>query len=340
MESPLGNLPGGTFRRNFRIQVKSCQCLLELSQEWVAWFLSCQKDKHLLTLGPLHLQLSRLEILSSTCWQSRRLKAHQRSDVLVAKSCPSLAIPQTVARQAALTMAFPGRKTGVGCHSLLQGIFLTRDQTLVSCIAGRFYTVWATRLVLSPLNSVQFSCSVISLALCDPMDWNTPGFPVITNSQALLKLMSIELVMPFNHLVLCCHLLLLFSIFPSIRVFSNESVFPSGGQNIGAWALASVLPVSIQDSFPLGLTGLIFLLSKGLKSLLQHHSSKASILQCSAFFEIQLSHPYMTIEKAIALAIQTYVSKVINMLSKLVIAFLPRSKHLLISWLQHHLQWF
>ena len=133
------------------------------------------------------------------------------------------------------------------------------------------------------------------------MDCSTPGFPVDTNSRSLLKLMSIELVMPLNHLILCHPLLLLPSVFPSIRVFSNESFFTSGGQSIGASASASILPMNIQDWFPLGLTGWISLLSKGLSSLLQHRSLKASILQCSASFMVQLSHPYMTTGKTIAL---------------------------------------
>ena len=107
---------------------------------------------------------------------------------------------------------------------------------------------------------------------------------------------------------------------------------------MGASTSVSVLPMNIQDLFPLGLTGLISLLSNGLKSLLQHHSPNASILWHLAFFMVQLSYPYMTTEKIIALTIQTFVGKVmsllVNMLSRFVIAFLPRSKHLLISWLQ------
>ena len=114
--------------------------------------------------------------------------------------------------------------------------------------------------------------------------------------------------------------------------------FTSGGQSIGVSASASVLPMNIQDWFPLGWTGLISLHSNGLSSLLQHHSSKTSILRHSAFFIVQLSHPYMTIGKTTALTRQTFVGKVMSlifdMLSRLVIAFLPKSKHLLISWLQ------
>ena len=115
-------------------------------------------------------------------------------------------------------------------------------------------------------------------------------------------------------------------------------LFDSSGQSIGASISASVLPMNIQDWFPLGLTGFICLQSKGLLYLLQHHSSKALILQCSAFFMVQLSCAYMTTGKIIALTIWTFVSKVMslifNMLSRFVIAFLLRSKCLLISWLQ------
>ena len=255
----------------------------------------------------------------------------------------------------------------------------------------------------------------------------------ITNSSSLLKLMSIESVMPSNHLILCRPLLLLPSIFPSLRVFSHAAaaakslqlcptlcnprdgsppgssvpgilqarilewvaislsnawkckvkvkslsrarllatpwtaayqasplmgfsrqkywsgvplpspLFPwAGGQSIGASASASVLPMNIQDWFPLGLDWLDLLAVQGtLKSLLQHHSSKVSILWHSAFFIVYLSHTYMTTGKTIALTRRTFVSKVMsllfNMLSRLVITFLPGSKRLLISWLQSHL---
>ena len=117
--------------------------------------------------------------------------------------------------------------------------------------------------------------------------------------------------------------------FPASGSFPVSRLFTSGGQSMGASASATVLPMNMQGWFPLGLTGLISL-QRTLKSFLQHHTSKASILQCSAFFMVQLSHPYMTTGKTIALTIWTFVSKVIsllfNMLSKFVIAFLPRSK--------------
>ena len=116
----------------------------------------------------------------------------------------------------------------------------------------------------------------------------------ITSSWSLLKLMSIESVMPSNHLVFC-HLLLLASIFPRIRVFSNQLGLLPCGHSIGVSVSASVLPMNIQDWFLLGLTGLISLQSKGLSRVFSKtHSSKASILWCSVFLIIQLSHPYMT----------------------------------------------
>ena len=126
--------------------------------------------------------------------------------------------------------------------------------------------------------------------------------------------------------------------FPTSGSFQMSQLFTSGGQSTGVSASTSVLPMNIQDWFPLGRTGWISLQSKGLSSLLQHHSSKVSILQCSAFFIVQLSHPHMTTGKTIALTRQTFVGKVMsllfNMLSRLIIAFLLRSKYLLISWLQ------
>ena len=129
----------------------------------------------------------------------------------------------------------------------------------------------------------------------------------LTHSWSLLKLMSIESVMPPSHLILCCPLLLLLSIFPSIRVFTNESVLASGGQSIRVLASASVLQeYSGLHSFRMDWLDL-FAVQGTLKSLLQHHNLKASILRCSAFFIVQFSHLYMTTGKIIALTRQTCV---------------------------------
>ena len=150
--------------------------------------------------------------------------------------------------------------------------------------------------------------------------------------------MSIELVMPSNHLFLC-HPLLLPSIFPSIRVFSNESVFHIRWPKYWSFSFSICLSNEYSGLISFRIDWFDLLAVQGtLKSLLQYHSSKASSLQRSAFFTVQLSHPYMTTGKTIALTRQNFVGKVmsllLNMLSRLVITFLPRSKHLLISWLQ------
>ena len=161
----------------------------------------------------------------------------------------------------------------------------------------------------------------------------------ITNSCSLLKLMSIESVMPSSHLILCHPLLLLPPIPPRIRVFSSESNLHMRLPKYWSFSFS----ISPSNEHP-GLISfrmdwLDFLAAQGtLKSLLQHHHLKASILWCSAFFTVQLSHPDMTTGKTIALTRRTFVDKVmsllLNMLSRLVITFLPRSKRLLISWLQ------
>ena len=149
--------------------------------------------------------------------------------------------------------------------------------------------------------------------------------------------MSIESAMPSNHLIFCRPLLLLPSIFPSIRVFSSESVLHIRRPKYCGFSISPSNDYSGLISFRIEWFDLLAVQGT-LKSLLQHHSSKASILWCSAFFIVQLSHPYMTTGKTIALSRWTFVGKVmsllLNMLSRLVIAFLPRNKHLLISWLQ------
>ena len=173
--------------------------------------------------------------------------------------------------------------------------------------------------------TVQFSLK-FCLTLCDPMDCTSQASLSFTISQTLLKLMSIELVVPSNHLILCRPLLLLPSIFPSFSLFQ--------------WVISSQQVVKVLEFQQLSFQWIFRLISfrnnwfgllvvQGtLKSLLQHHNSK-----CSDFFTVQLSHLYMTTGKTVALTIWTFVSKVIfllfNMLSKFVIAFLPRGKGLL-----------
>ena len=187
----------------------------------------------------------------------------------------------------------------------------------------------------------QFS-SVIQLCptLCDPWTAAHQASLSITNSRSLLKLMSIESVMLSNHLILCRPLLLPPSILPNIRVFSNESVLRIRWPKY--WSFSFNISPSNEYSglISFRMDWLDLLAVQGtLKSLLQHHGSKASILQHSAFFMVQLSHPYMTTAaaagKTISLTRQTFVGTVMsllfNMLSKLVIILLSRSQHLLIS---------
>ena len=175
------------------------------------------------------------------------------------------------------------------------------------------------------------------------MDCSLPGFPVQHQLPEFTKLKSIESMMPSSHLILCRPLLLLSPIPPGLRVFSNESTLPMRWPKYWSFSFS----ISPSNEHP-GLISfrmdwLDLLVVQGtLKRLLQHHSSKASILQHSAFFTVQLSHPYMTTGKAIALTRQTCVDKVMsllfNTLSRLVITFPPRSKRLLNSCCNHHLQ--
>ena len=175
--------------------------------------------------------------------------------------------------------------------------------------------------------------------LCDPWTVGCQASMSIMNSLSLLKLMSTESVMPSNHLILCCPLLLPPSIFPSIRIFSKESVLCIRWPKYWSFSFNISLSNEYSGLISFRMDWLDLLALQGtLKSLLQHYSSKASILWCSAFSMVQLSHPYMTTGKTIALTRWTFDGKVmsllLNMLSRLVIAFLPRSKRILISWLR------
>ena len=161
----------------------------------------------------------------------------------------------------------------------------------------------------------------------------------ITNSWSSLRLTSIESVIPSSHLILCHPLLFLPRIPPSLRVFQNESTLRMRWLKYWSFSFSIIPSKEHPGLISFRMDWLDLLAAHGtLKSLVQHHSSKASIIWCSAFFTVQLSHPYMATGKTIALTRRTFVGKVmsllLNMLSRLVITFLPRSKRLLISWLQ------
>ena len=206
-----------------------------------------------------------------------------------------------------------------GGKCLFSGPLVVRTDPTTECMCAQWHS------------SVQL-LSRVRLTCCDPSTAQQASLS-ITNSQSLLKPMSIESVMPSNHLILCRPLLLPPSIFPSIRVFSNESALPIRWPK--CWSFSFNISPSNEHpgliSFRMDWLDLL-VVQGTLKSLLQHHSSKASILRCSTFFIVQLSHPYMTTGKTIALTRWTFVNKImslfLNMLSRLVITFLPRSKRL------------
>ena len=224
-------------------------------------------------------------------------------------------------------MWFPRQECGVGLPFPSPGDLPDSGIEAVSPATGRWLLFHCSvqSLVSSSLQPHELQPSQASLS--------------ITNSQSLLKLISIESVRPSSHLILCHPLLLLPSSFPSIRVFSHESVLPIRWPKYWSFSF-SISPCNEYSGLISFRSDWLDLLAvqETLQSLLQHHSSKASILRHSAFFIVQLSHAYMTTGKTIALTGWTLVGKIMsllfNMLSRLVLAFLPMSKHLLISWLQ------
>ena len=230
-------------------------------------------------------------------------------------------VPESPSELLPLNWTYPSKEVG---HSPL--LFL------------EFVDPW---LFISNFTQVQFS-SVQSLScvrlFATPLTVACQASLSITNSRSLLKLMSAQSVMSFNHFILCCPLLLP-SIFPSIRVFSKESVLCIRGPKY--WSFSFNISPSNEYSglISFRIDWFALLAVQGtLKSLLQHFTSKASVLWHSAFFMVQLSHPYVTAGKTRPLTIWTFVSKVMSllfrMLSRLVTTYLPRSKHFLISWLQ------
>ena len=189
-----------------------------------------------------------------------------------------------VAHQAPLPMSFPEKNTGVNCHFLLQGIFPTQGSTL-----GLLELLYCRLILYPPFSSAQFSSVAQSCpTLCDPMDCSTQASLSITNSQSLLKLMSIKSVMPSNHLIFCCPLLL-----PPSTASGSFQMSVLRIRRPRYWGF-TISPSTVHArliSFRMDWLDLLAVQGT-LKSLLQHHSSKASILWCSAFFIVQLSHPY------------------------------------------------
>ena len=214
------------------------------------------------------------------------------------------------------------------------------------CLFFRFWFGWIIWVPHQELNKTFNACSfdicVVVQLLSHVQFFSTPWTAAcqaslsFAISWSLLKLMSIESVMPSNHLFLCCPLLSCLQSFSASRCFLISWLFASGGLSIG---LSASVSVEYSGLIFFRIDWLDLLAVQGtLKSLLQHHSSKASILWHSAFFMIQLSHPYMVTGKTVALTIGTFVGKklslLFNMVCRFVIAFFPRSKYLSISWLQ------
>ena len=225
--------------------------------------------------------------------------------------------PWILAVQAHLSREFSRKNTGVGCHFLLQGIFLIQGSN--PCLLH-----WQFSSVQS-LSRVQLFATPWTAARQSSL--------AVTNSRSLLKLMSVKWVMPSNHLILCHPHRLPPPIFPSMRVFSNESVLLIRWPKYWSFSFSISLSNEYSELISFRMDWLdLFAVQGTLKSLLQHHSSKASILWHSAFFMVQLSHTYVITGKTITLTRWTFVRKVMsllfNMLSRLAIAFLPRSKPL------------
>ena len=232
---------------------------------------------------------------------------------------------------------FSGLTSSMSCHPFIHTRPLTDSwwchRLLASVLWSHFILTWIPALLW--LHLYKSSVQLLSCIQLFAVPWTAArqASPSITNSWSLLKLMFTESVMPSNHLILYSPLLLQPSIFPSIRVFSSDSVLRIRWPRTKYWTFSFSISPSNKYSglISFRVDWLDLLAVQGiLKSLLQHHSSKASNLQCSTFFIVQLLHPYVTTGKTIALTRWTFVGKVMsllfNMLSRLVITFLPRSK--------------
>ena len=317
----------------------------QILYHWVNW------EAPSLSSHPLYCEAFSLPLRFSLSWQSQRCAPWLPGS-------PSFQERRLRCSRGNLNLGQAGELRGNSYHPMisLKGVG-PRCSELPWCLP-----VWVCWFHYYPL---QYTLKAAYKALFASVTWNVVACTQITNAQFIsvvsnslwprgpqdarlpcpsptpwaYSLTSIELVMPSNHLILCHPLLLLPSIFPSIRVFSNESVLPIRWPKYWSFSF-SICPSNECSGLISFRIDWLYLLAvqETLKNLLQCHSSKASVLQCSAFFMVQLSHPYMTIGKTIALTRQTFAGKVMsllfNMLSSLVIAFLPRNKHLLISWLQ------
>ena len=223
----------------------------------------------------------------------------------LAQSCPSLCNPMDLHSLPGSSGVFQARTLEWVAIPFSRRSSWHSDWTQVSCIAGRFFTAWATREALT----LWFSLAVT------PWTAACQASLSITSSQSLLKLMSIESVMPSNHLILCRPLLLPPSNIPSIRVFSNESVLCIRWPKFWSFSFSISPSNEYSGLISFRMDWLHLIVQGTLETFLQHHGLKASVLLCSAFFIVQISHPHMTTGKTIALTRRTFVGKVMSLLS-------------------------
>ena len=254
------------------------------------------------------MRTGRLSSEESPSWEAAGLRAGVRLSHRF--PCGQLCLPSLALHLYQPCIGWPSHESGRKMHDP-RHVFLAISPSFSHVLSGHFPFLSSLPLIF--ISSVQFSCSFVSFVT--PWTAARQASLSITNSQSLLKLTPIESVMPSNHLILCHPHLLLPSIFPSIRVFSNESVLRIRWPKDWSFSFSIVPSNEYSGLISFRMDWLDLLAVQGiLKSLLQHHSSKASILWCSAFFIVQLSHLYMTIGKTIALIRQTFVGKVMSLL--------------------------